>query len=80
MKSGILFLEISILLEFFSFLLQPNFVSRNKSYLSGVLLPIAIKKFETTCSGKSELLCEMEKQLRGPPKPKPRNVYKTDVI
>lgn len=61
-------------------LLQPNFVTRNKSYLGSVLLPIAIKKFETTCGGKSELLCEMEKQLRGAPKPKPRNVYKTDVI
>ncbi|KAG4076121.1 hypothetical protein HA402_011467 [Bradysia odoriphaga] len=59
---------------------DPNFVTRNKSYLSSVLLPIAIKKFEITCGGKGELLCEMEKQLRGPPKPKPRNVYKTDVI
>ncbi len=61
-------------------ILQPNFVTRNKSYLSNVLLPIAIKKFEITCGGKSELLFELDKQLRGPPKPKPRNVYKTDVI
>ncbi|KAJ6634747.1 Exocyst complex component 8 [Pseudolycoriella hygida] len=59
---------------------DPNFVTRNKSYLGSVLLPIAIKKFEATCNGRSEMLSELEKQLRGPPKPKPRNVYKTDVI
>lgn len=62
------------------FIFQLNFVSRNNNYLTEVLLPIAIVKYESTSGDRSELLAELLMQLRAPPKPKPRSVYKTDVI
>lgn len=59
---------------------QLNFVSKNRTYLVEVLLTAAIAKFEKTSDHKSIALVELQHQLRGPPKPKPRNVYKTDVL
>lgn len=59
---------------------QLNFVSKNKSYLVEVLLTSAIGKFETISDHKSVILVELQQSLKGPPKPKPRNVYKTDVL
>lgn len=55
-------------------------MSRNSNYLSDVLLPVAMKKYDEISGGRSDLLSELSMQLRGPPKPKPRSVYKTDVI
>ncbi|CAD7093646.1 unnamed protein product [Hermetia illucens] len=57
-----------------------NFVSRNKSYLVEELLPVAVKKFEKLSGRKNEVLSDVHLQLRGPPKPKPRSVYQTDVL
>uniref|UniRef100_A0A8D8KW38 Exocyst complex component 8 n=3 Tax=Culex pipiens TaxID=7175 RepID=A0A8D8KW38_CULPI len=57
-----------------------NFVAKNKTYMSEVLLPIAIARFEKISDKKPDLLAELQLQLRGPPKPKPRSVYKTDVL
>uniref|UniRef100_A0A1Q3F7J3 Exocyst complex component 8 n=1 Tax=Culex tarsalis TaxID=7177 RepID=A0A1Q3F7J3_CULTA len=57
-----------------------NFVAKNKTYMSEVLLPIAIARFEKISDKKPDLLVELQLQLRGPPKPKPRSVYKTDVL
>lgn len=45
-----------------------------------VLLTAGIEKFEKISDHKSIALVELQLQLRGPPKPKPRNVYKTDVL
>lgn len=60
--------------------LQLNFVTKNKSYLAEVLLTTAIEKFERISDHKCIMLAELHQQLRGPPRPKPRNVYKTDVL
>lgn len=68
------------LFTFNFFIFQLNFVSRNSNYLSDVLLPVAMKKYDEISGGRSDLLSELSMQLRGPPKPKPRSVYKTDVI
>lgn len=57
-----------------------NFVARNQKYLADVLLPIAISKFEKLSGSKSEILNGLLSQLRSPPVPKPRSVYKTDVL
>lgn len=57
-----------------------NFVARNKNYLTDVILPNAIEKFEKLSGSKCEILNELYLQLKGPPKPKPRSVYKTDVL
>ncbi|XP_055541614.1 exocyst complex component 8 [Wyeomyia smithii] len=57
-----------------------NFVYKNKSYMCEVLLPIAIAHFEKISTRRPDLLTELQLQLRGPPKPKPRSVYKTDVL
>ncbi|XP_058450299.1 exocyst complex component 8 isoform X2 [Malaya genurostris] len=57
-----------------------NFVSKNKTYMSEVLLPIAINQFKKNSGKTPDILVELQLQLRGPPKPKPRSVYKTDVI
>jgi exocyst complex component 8 len=43
-------------------------------------LTAAIEKFEMISDHKSVALVELQQQLRGVPKPKPRNVYKTDVL
>lgn len=59
---------------------QLNFVTKNKTYLTDVLLTTAIAKFEKISDHKSVVLVELQQQLRGPPKPRPRNVYKTDVL
>jgi exocyst complex component 8 len=45
-----------------------------------VLLTAAIEKFEKISDHKSIALVDLQQQLKGPPKPKPRNVYKTDVL
>lgn len=55
-------------------------MAKNKTYMSEVLLPIAIARFEKISDKKPDLLAELQLQLRGPPKPKPRSVYKTDVL
>lgn len=59
-------------------------MARNKSYLSDVLLPIAMAKFQNYSNGKCELLNELLQQVQSnknqAPKPKPRSIYKTDVI
>lgn len=62
----------------FSFVLvfQLNFVSRNSSYLLDTLLPVVIARYEQISGSRNELLAK----LRMPPKPKPRSIYKTDVI
>ena len=70
--------------------LQLNFVARNKSYLSDVLLPISMNKFQNCSNGKCELLNELLQQVQQSssssggktlmPKPKPRSIYKTDVL
>lgn len=60
--------------------LQLNFVARNNKYLAEILLPTAILKFDDISGGNSEILSELLMQLRSPPKPKPRSVYKTDVL
>nr|XP_019542955.2 exocyst complex component 8 [Aedes albopictus] len=57
-----------------------NFIAKNKIYMGDVLLPIAIARFEKISDKKPELLMELQLQLRGPPKPKPRSVYQTDVL
>lgn len=64
------------------FFLQLNFVSKNKSYLVEVLLAVAIQDFEKLSGQKCHILSELQRQLlnKEPPKPKPRNLYKTDVI
>jgi exocyst complex component 8 len=59
---------------------QLNFVAKNKNYLIEVLLTAGIEKFEKISDHKSIALADLQQQLRGPPKPKPRNVYKTDVL
>lgn len=59
---------------------DPNFIAKNKVYMAEVLLPIAIGRFEKISDKKPDLLVELQMQLRGPPKPKPRSVYKTDVL
>lgn len=63
-----------------SFLLQLNFVSKNNSYLLESLLPVAISKYQKLSGSKCDLVIELLNQLRGPPKPKPRSIYKTDVL
>lgn len=58
-------------------------MARNKSYLSDVLLPIAMAKFQNYSNAKCELLSDLLQMLQNknqPPKPKPRSIYKTDVI
>lgn len=65
---------------FYHFVFQLNFVTKNKTYLLDILLTAAIEKFERVSDHKSVLLVDLQQQLRGPPKPKPRNLYKTDVI
>uniref|UniRef100_A0A182M0A6 Exocyst component Exo84 C-terminal domain-containing protein n=1 Tax=Anopheles culicifacies TaxID=139723 RepID=A0A182M0A6_9DIPT len=58
-----------------------NFVAKNKTYMTEVLLPIAMKRFERIAGKKPDLLMELHAQLRTvPPKPKPRSVYQTDVL
>ncbi|EAT37589.1 AAEL010432-PA [Aedes aegypti] len=57
-----------------------NFIAKNKVYMGEVLLPIAIARFEKISDKKPDLLMELQLQLRGPPKPKPRSVYQTDVL
>ncbi|XP_065076645.1 exocyst complex component 8 [Ochlerotatus camptorhynchus] len=57
-----------------------NFIAKNKVYMAEMLLPIAIGRFEKISDKKPDLLVELQMQLRGPPKPKPRSVYKTDVL
>ncbi|XP_055607993.1 exocyst complex component 8 [Uranotaenia lowii] len=57
-----------------------NFVSKNKAYMVDVLLPNAVERFEKISGQRPDLLAEVPTLLRGPPKPKPRSVYKTDVI
>lgn len=57
-----------------------NFIAKNKVYMGEVLLPIAITRFEKISDKKPDLLMELQLQLRGPPKPKPRSVYQTDVL
>lgn len=64
----------------FSIIFQLNFVARNHQYLAEILLPTAILKYDEIGGGNSELLSELLMQLRSPPKPKPRSVYKTDVL
>lgn len=76
-----------------TFFLQHLFVTRNKSYLSDVLLPIAMAKFQNCSNSKCELLNELLAQIqarngsgsaggspRQQPVAKPRSVYKTDLI
>uniref|UniRef100_A0A0K8TTL2 Exocyst complex component 8 n=1 Tax=Tabanus bromius TaxID=304241 RepID=A0A0K8TTL2_TABBR len=57
-----------------------NFVARNKTYLLDVLLPIAINKFEKISGLQNEALILIANKSKGPPKPKPRSVYQTDVL
>lgn len=57
-----------------------NFIAKNKVYMAEVLLPIAIGRFEKISNQKPDQLVELQMQLRGPPKPKPRSVYKTEVL
>ena len=57
-----------------------NFVSKNKHYLTDVLMPIAIGRFEEISGKKCDALTELMLQLKGPPKPKPRSIYKTEVL
>lgn len=61
--------------------LQLNFVSKNKAYLTEALLPVAAVHFETYSGSSSDVLRELhQSHSRGPPKPKPRSIYQTDVI
>lgn len=60
--------------------MQLNFVSKNNAYLVDTLLPVAISKYQKVSGGKCEILAALLNQLRGPPKPKPRSIYKTDVL
>ncbi|XP_063704483.1 exocyst complex component 8 isoform X2 [Culicoides brevitarsis] len=56
-----------------------NFVTSNKTFLVNVLLKTALTRF-TLISGKlSYILKGVEKQLTGP-KPKARNIYKTEIL
>jgi exocyst complex component 8 len=57
-----------------------NFVSKNKAYLVEVLLMVAIKKFGKIIGQSSGVLQELQNQLKAPPKPKPRSIYKTEII
>ena len=45
-----------------------------------MLLTIAINQFESKSGQKCVVLNELQVQLRGAPKARPRNVYKTDVL
>lgn len=60
--------------------MQLNFVSKNSTFLLETLLPIAMSKYQKVSGCRCELLAELMMQLRGPPKPKPRSIYKTDVL
>lgn len=60
--------------------MQLNFVSKNNAYLVDTLLPVAIAKYQKISGSKCEILTGLLNQLRGPPKPKPRSIYKTDVL
>ncbi|XP_055375200.1 exocyst complex component 8 [Condylostylus longicornis] len=58
-----------------------NFVTKNKNYLLQELLPTAIDKYEKISGRRNDFLCELRAQFGGgPPKPKPRSIYQTDVI
>jgi exocyst complex component 8 len=57
-----------------------NFVSKNKTYLVDVLLTTAMKKFGKITGQNSGVLLDLQTQLKGPPKPKPRSIYKTEII
>lgn len=65
-------------MEFSSF--QLNFVSRNKAYLAETLLPVAVAHFERISESSPDSLRDLMQQSRGPPKPKPRSIYQTEVI
>lgn len=62
-------------------------MARNKSYLSDVLLQIAMAKFQRFANAKCELLNELLALIQTKnsgasrtPVAKPRSFYKTDVI
>lgn len=57
-----------------------NFVSKNKTYLTEVLLKTAVVRYESICKKTPQQLIGLQQQLSGPPKPKPRSIYKTDVL
>lgn len=59
---------------------QLNFVSRNNNYLVETILPVAITNYQSVSGSRCEKLIELLNHLRGPPKPKPRSIYRTDVI
>ncbi|XP_055906320.1 exocyst complex component 8 [Eupeodes corollae] len=59
---------------------DPNFVMKNKTYLVENLLVTAFDRYEKYSGVKSEILIELYHQLGTSPKPKPRNIYQTDVI
>lgn len=48
--------------------------------MAEVLLKTAVSRYNATSNKIPNLLMEVEKQLSGPPKPKPRSIYKTDVL
>ena len=79
-SSKLLNLTCNVNLMMFLCHFQLNFVSKNKNYLIEVLLTIAINQFESKSGQKSIVLNELQVQLRGAPKARPRNVYKTDVL
>lgn len=69
---------ISIITKLIPF--QLNFVTKNKSYLTDTLLPVATQRFEKISGCSSEILKDLMVQSRGPPKPKPRSIYQTELI
>ncbi|XP_013115861.2 exocyst complex component 8 [Stomoxys calcitrans] len=62
---------------------DPNFVIKNKQYLSDELLPIAISNFRRISGINPEIIRNvdiMHKQQQAAPIPKKRSVYQTDVF
>lgn len=75
-----IYLDNMILILFLLFF-QLNFVAKNRSYLSEILLPVATQRFEKTSGSSSEILKDLMTQSRAaPPKPKPRSIYQTELI
>lgn len=59
--------------------LQLNFVAKNKSFLTEILLQKAIENFKEISNGQCRYLEELLTPKTDAPKPKPRNIYKIDL-
>lgn len=64
------------------FILQPNFVMKNKLYLCEELLPLAISIFRRISSSNPDILINIDiiRKNSAAPIPKKRSVYQTDLF